>query len=138
MPSVSDSKFEFALGPLESEVMEAAWRLGGGWVTIADVLDERERAGGSKLAYSTIKAVVSNLHDKGHLRKRSEGKQNAFKPVLTREKFAARAIGRVVAPLLRDHRNPLLAHIVDELIDDEEGLAELQALLAAKQRLRAR
>ena len=134
---MSDSKFEFALGPLESEVMEAIWRLGD-WVTIADVIQERERNGGSKLAYSTIKAVVTNLHDKGHLRKRSEGKQNAFRPVLTREKFAARAIGRVVAPLLRDHRNPLLAHIVDELIDDEEGLAEFQALLAAKQRLRPR
>jgi predicted transcriptional regulator len=72
---MSDSKFDFALGPLESEVMEATWKLGG-WVTIADVLEERERSGGSKLAYSTIKAVVSNLHDKGHLRKRSEGKQN--------------------------------------------------------------
>jgi len=133
---MSDSKFEFALGPLESEVMEAIWRLGD-WVTIADVIEERERNGGSKLAYSTIKAVVTNLHDKGHLRKRSEGKQNAFRPVLTREKFAARAISRVVAPILRDHRNPLLAHIVDELIDDEEGLAELQALLAAKRRLRS-
>jgi predicted transcriptional regulator len=135
---MNDSKFDFALGPLESEVMEAAWRLGGGWVTIGDILEERERNGGSKLAYSTIKAVVSNLHDKGHLRKRSEGKQNGFRPVLTREKFAARAIGRVVAPLLRDHRNPLLAHIVDELINDEEGLAELQALLAAKQRSASR
>jgi predicted transcriptional regulator len=134
---MSDSKFNFALGPLESEVMEATWKLGG-WVTIAEVLEERERNGGSRLAYSTIKAVASNLHDKGHLRKRSEGKQNGFKPMLTREKFAARAIGRVVAPLLRDHRNPLLAHIVDELIDDEEGLAELQALLAAKQRLASR
>jgi predicted transcriptional regulator len=135
---MSASKFDFALGPLESEIMEATWELGGGWVTIADVLEERERSGGSKLAYSTIKAVVSNLHDKGHLRKRSEGKQNGFKPVLTREKFATRAIGRVVAPLLRDHRNPLLAHIVDELINDEEGMAELQALLAAKQRSASR
>lgn len=131
MRPLSGSSFDFALGPLESAVMEAAWQLGG-WVSVADVLAERERCGGSSLAYSTIKAVLTNLHDKGHLRKRSEGKHNTFKPKLSRDEFAARAIGRVVDPLLRDHRNPLLAHIVDELIDDEAGIAELEALLAAK------
>jgi predicted transcriptional regulator len=131
-----DSSFQFALGPLESEVIEAAWNLDG-WVTVAEVLEERERRGGSKLAYSTIKAVLTNLHDKGHLEKRSEGKQNAFRPKLAREAFAARAVGRVIDPLLRDHRNPLLAHIVDELIDDEEGMAELEALLAARKQRRA-
>ena len=132
----SSSSFDFALGPLESEVMEAVWNLGG-WVSVAEVLEARERRGGTTLAYSTIKAVLTNLHDKGHLEKRSEGKQNTFKPKLAREAFAARAVGRVVDPLLRDHRNPLLAHIVDELIDDEEGLAELEALLAARKRQRA-
>jgi predicted transcriptional regulator len=136
MAASNTSSFDFALGPLESEAMEAAWNLGG-WVTVSDVIEERERRGGTTLAYSTIKAVLTNLHTKGHLDKRSAGKQNAFKPKLSREAFAARAVGRVIDPLLRGHRNPLLAHIVDELIDDEEGLAELEALLAAKRKQRA-
>lgn len=131
-----NTSFDFVLGPLESEVMEAVWNLGG-WVPVTEVLEERERRGGTQLAYSTIKAVLTNLHDKGHLEKRAEGKQNAFKPKLGRDEFAARAVGRVVDPLLRDHRNPLLAHIVDELIDDESALAEFEALLAAKKKRRA-
>jgi predicted transcriptional regulator len=137
MAAPKNSSFDFALGPLESEVIEAAWNLGG-WVSVSEVLEERERRGGTTLAYSTIKAVLTNLHAKGHLEKRSEGKQNTFKPKLEREAFAARAVGRVVDPLFRDHRNPLLAHLVDELIDDEAGLAEFEALLAARKRQRGR
>lgn len=135
MTAPKHANFDFALGPLESEVIQAAWNLGG-WVSVSDVLEERERRGGTTLAYSTIKAVLTNLHAKGHLEKRSEGKQNTFRPKLAREAFAFRAVGRVVDPLLRDHRNPLLAHIVDELIDDEEGLAEFEALLAARKKQR--
>jgi predicted transcriptional regulator len=130
------SGFEFVLGPLESEVMEILWALGG-WVTVAEVLEERELRGGSS-AYSTVKAVLQNLHDKGHLKKRPDGKQNVFTPVLTREQFARRAVGRVVDPLLLHHRNPLLAHIVDELIDDEDAIAELSRLLAAKRGKRSK
>lgn len=129
MPQQS-SGFDFILGPLESEVMEIVWALGG-WVSVSDVLEERERRGKSS-AYSTVKAVMQNLHDKRHLRKRPHGKQNLFTPVLTREMFARRAVGRVVDPLLRDHRNPLLAHIVDELIEDKDAIAELETLIAAK------
>jgi predicted transcriptional regulator len=130
------SGFDFVLGPLESEVMEILWALGG-WVTVAEVLEERELRGGSS-AYSTVKAVLQNLHDKGHLKKRPDGKQNVFTPVFTRGQFARRAVGRVVDPLLRHHRNPLLAHIVDELIDDDDAIAELSRLLAAKRGKRSK
>ncbi len=110
--------------------MEDLWARGG-WVTVSEVMAERERRG-NELAYSTIKAVMQNLHNKGHLKKRPDGKQNVFTPVLAREEFARRAVSRVVDPLLRHHRNPLLAHIIDELIDDEEAIAEFETLLAAK------
>jgi predicted transcriptional regulator len=130
MAAERDPGFDFALGPLESEIMEIVWALGG-WVTVTDVVEERERRGTSSV-YSTVKAVTQNLHDKGHLKKRPHGKQNAFSPTLARDEFERRAVGRVVDPLLRHHRNPLLAHIVNELIDDKDAIAELEALLAAK------
>ena len=136
MAAARSSRFDFVLGPLESEVIEILWALGG-WVTVAEVLQERERRGKSS-AYSTVKAVMQNLHDKGHLKKRPHGKQNIFTPILSREQFERRAVGRVLDPLLRYHRNPLLAHIVDELIDDEDAIAKLEALVAAKRGRRPR
>lgn len=125
--------FDFVLGPLENEIMEAAWALGR-WASVGDVLEQRERAGGPPATYSTIKNVMANLHDKGHLRKRPAGKQNEFVPALAREEFARRAVSRVVDPLLRNHRHPLFAHIVDELLEDDEAIAEFDALIAERRK----
>ncbi len=129
--------FDFVLGPLESEIMEATWSLGR-WASVGDVLEQRERAGGAPATYSTIKNVIANLHEKGHLRKRPAGKQNEFVPAVSRDEFARRAVERVVAPLLRNHRNPLFAHIVDELLEDDEGIAELEALIAERRKAKAK
>ncbi len=67
--------FEFVLGPLESEIMEAAWALGR-WASVGDVVEERVRRSAAAASYSTIKNVMANLYEKGHLRKRPAGKQN--------------------------------------------------------------
>jgi predicted transcriptional regulator len=136
MTSRAGIGFDFVLGPLESEIMEAAWSLGR-WVSVGDILEERERLGASAANYSTVKNVMANLHEKGHLRKRPAGKQNEFVPTLSREEFARRAVGRVVDPLLRNHRHPLFAHIVDQLLDDENAIAEFEALIDARRKARA-
>ncbi len=136
MTSRAGAGFDFVIGPLESEIMEAAWALGR-WASVGDVLAERERRGGSAATYSTVKNVIANLHEKGHLRKRPAGKQNEFVPVLSRDEFARRAVGRVVDPLLRNHRHPLFAHLVDELLDDERAIAEFEALIAERRKARS-
>ena len=133
MASRSGVGFDFILGPLESEIMEAAWSLGG-WASVADVLAARERTGAAHATYSTVKNVMANLHDKGHLQKRAAGKQNEFLPAVSRDAFARRAVGRVMDPLLRNHRHPLLAHLVDELLDDEQAIAELESLIAERRK----
>jgi BlaI family penicillinase repressor len=129
--------FDFVLGPLENELMEAAWALGR-WASVGDVLERREQAGCAPANYSTIKNVIANLHDKGHLRKRPAGKQNEFIPAVSRDEFARRAVGRVVDPLLRNHRNPLFAHIVDGLLEDDAAIAEFEALIAERRKARAK
>jgi BlaI family transcriptional regulator, penicillinase repressor len=136
MASRTGVGFDFVLGPLESEIMEAAWSLGR-WASVGDVLEERERRGAPAATYSTIKNVMANLHEKSHLRKRPAGKQNEFVPALSREEFARRAVGRVVDPLLRNHRHPLFAHIVDQLLDDENAIAEFEALIDERRKARA-
>jgi predicted transcriptional regulator len=136
MASRTGAGFDFVVGPLESEIMEAAWSLGR-WASVADVIEERERLGAPAGTYSTVKNVMANLHEKGHLRKRPAGKQNEFIPTLSREEFALRAIGRVVDPLLRNHRHPLFAHLVDQLLDDEQAIAEFESLIAERRKARA-
>jgi BlaI family penicillinase repressor len=125
-----------ALGPLESRVMEIVWSLDG-WFTVTDVIDQMNYKRGEKpLAYTTIKTVITNLSEKRHLKKRAAGRANEFKAVLSREDFQQVFINNVIGPLLQNQRNPLLAHIADELASDDESYVEFERLLAEKRALR--
>lgn len=118
-----------ALGPLETKVMDVIWAHGG-WVAISDIHEACQQPK-RELAYSTIKTIMTNLAEKGHLHKRSAGRANEFKSVQTREAFEESVVGDILGPLMRNYRNPLLAHIIDQL-DGDSDVAELERLLAAK------
>jgi predicted transcriptional regulator len=118
------------LGPLESRVMDVVWSHKEP-VSVGDV-HSALRKKGRKLSYSTVKAVLTNLASKGHLRKRSEGRSNSFAAVASKEEFKERVVKQVLDSLIGEHRDPLLAHLVDDLAVDEESLAKLEELLAKK------
>lgn len=100
------------------------------WVAISDI-HEALLKGKSDFASSTIKTIMTNLAEKGHLHKRSAGRANEFKAVQTREAFEESVVGDVLRPLIRNYRHPLLAHIIDHL-NNEGDVAELERLLAEK------
>lgn len=118
------------LGPLESQIMNVVWAAQES-VSVGDVHAALHRKK-QNLAYSTVKAVLTNLASKGYLRKRSEGRSNYFTPTESREAFKERVVEEVLNSLLKDHRDPLLAHLVNDLAVDEESLAKLESLLAKK------
>jgi predicted transcriptional regulator len=120
------------LGPLEQEVMEAIWDSSAA-MTVAQV----QRALGPRknpLAYSTVKAILSNLSEKGHLKKSSEGRSNVFVATETQDRFQERVVTEVVETLAKNYRHPLLAHLVGELATDKKSLEELEHLVAEKRR----
>jgi predicted transcriptional regulator len=86
------------------------------------------------LAYSTVKAVLTNLAGKGLLRKRSEGRSNVFSAVQTREAFRKGVVDEVIGSLVKDYRNPLLAHLVEQVARDRASLDELERLIAERRR----
>lgn len=120
------------LGPLETEVMEAVWSQDEPVSVgrVQELLGRRRKAP----AYSTVKAVLSNLTEKGHLRKRTGGRSNTFAPVLSREAFREEVVSQVLGSLVRDYRNPFLAHLVDELASEPGTLDDLERLIADKRR----
>ena len=112
--------------------MEIMWTQGG-WLSVTDVLGQMDVVKGEKpLAYSTVKAVMQNLVDKQHLKKKAAGRANAFTPAVSRAEFERTLVGDVVRPLFKHQRNPLLAHIADELAGDDESYAEFERILAEK------
>lgn len=110
--------------------MEALWPAAS-WLTVSEVLDAINARADRTLAYSTIKTILTNLNDKGFLRRRAAGRAYEYTPARSRSDAERDAVRRVVRPLL-GRGNPLLAHIVDEVGNDEESLLELERLLHAK------
>lgn len=105
-------------------------------VTVGDIADALQRRKPT-LAYSTIKAVLTNLTVKGNLSKRLIGRANSFVAKQSKADFERDVVGGVVDSLLRDYRNPLLSHLADELAGDPKSIAEFERLLAERKRRRA-
>jgi len=118
------------LGPLESRVMDVVWATQE--PVSVNYVHATLRKKKHNLAYSTVKAVLSNLASKGYLRKRNEGRSNSFAATASKEQFKDRLVKDVLNSLIRDHREPLLAHLVNDLAVDEESLGKLESLLARK------
>jgi predicted transcriptional regulator len=112
------------LGALEAEVMALIWDRGD-WVTVNDVRPALE---GRSRAYTTVMTIVTRLCDKGLLERRRQGRGFAYRPVLTREELAARALHDVLAST--DDPHAVLAHFVEDLRASPELLAQLRTLAA--------
>lgn len=106
-------------------------------VSVSDVLTTLEEDG-PELSYSTVKAVLNNLALKGHAKKKSIGRSNIFKPSKTTSAFQQRVVSDVIDSLIHSYREPVLAHLVDELAADEQTLNELERLIAEKRLARGK
>lgn len=118
-----------ALGPLEAEIMEIAWKRGE--VTVRDVYDalRRER----DLAYTTVMTVVHNLRRKGLLVQRVDGNTHFFTAVQSRSQFVSSRVGELLDSLLESFTEPVMAHLTEHISKtDPERLAELERLIAER------
>lgn len=79
------------LGELEAAVMDVLWRATEP-MKVRDVLDRLDRP----LAYTTVMTVLDNLHRKQWVERELRGKAYLYRPTLTREEAAARALREVL------------------------------------------
>lgn len=110
--------------------MEVLWRAKAP-LSVAEVRPGLPRQEDS-LSYSTIKAVLNNLSEKGHVVKRSAGRSNVFAPAKTRSEFESQIVSTVLKSLLRSYREPVIAHLVDELNADKKMLDQLERMIEQK------
>jgi predicted transcriptional regulator len=91
-------------------VMDVLWDRGG-WSTpreVQDVLD-----GERPLAYTTVMTILVRLCRKGRLERERDGRAFAYRPLLSREEYAA---GRMREVLTGAGDRPLaLSHFVESL-----------------------
>jgi predicted transcriptional regulator len=75
-----------AMGELEAAVMNVLWDRGG-WLTPGEV--HQVLTAQRPLAYTTAMTILVRLADKGRLERVRDGRAYAYRPLQTREEYAA-------------------------------------------------
>ena len=109
--------------------MAVLWDAGAGNVR------EGARALGGKLAYTTVMTTLDRLHKKGLLARAKQGSAFLYQAALSRDEYHRRLVEETVVGLLERSSDPVLAGFVDAAATvDEENLARLERLIAARRR----
>jgi predicted transcriptional regulator len=119
-------------GPLELQVLETLWRLGGE-ASVRDLRDDFP-----DIAYTTLMTTLDRLYKKGVLSRRKSGRAFRYHPVAAREELessiAAEALDEIVSSFSSPSTmRPLLSTFLDAVSRrDELILDELEELLRAR------
>lgn len=120
-----------ALGKLERQVLDEAWRRGE--VSVRDVFAAFEE----RVAYTTLMTTLDRLYKKRLLERRKDGRAFFYAPAVSREEFEHGIREDVIDGLLgvgAERIGPVLACIVDTVSErDRELLDELDRLVKQKQ-----
>ena len=121
-----------ALGKLERQVLDEAWRRGE--VSVREVF----MAFDEQVAYTTLMTTLDRLYKKKLLERRKDGRAFLYVPAVSREEFELGIREDVINDLLghgAEGVGPVLACIVDTVSErDRELLDELDRLVKEKKR----
>ena len=102
-------------GDLQTEVMDAVWRLGE--ATVEDVRAEQPRD--RRSAYTTVQTVLNRLAERGLLARTRSGRAFVYRPQLEESEYLAQSIGERLAGASPDVRRAALVNLVDDLAPEE-------------------
>lgn len=113
-------------GELEAVVMDRLWDAEG-TVTVREVFEDLRQT--REIAYTTVMSTMDNLHRKGWLSRKRQGKAFLYWPTLTREQYSA----RLMRDALDTGGNPslVLSHFLEQMSEEES--ATLRRLASAEE-----
>ena len=110
----------------ELDVLRVLWDDGPATIrTLAD----RLYPGGGTSEYATVQKLLERLEDKGHVKHRSEGRQNVYSARVQREDLVARRLRDTAEQLCDGSLTPLLTHLVSAGRLSRDELLELRRLV---------
>ena len=110
------------LTPVEWEIMEAMWALGGS-PSVRDVLDHAYPE--SEKAYTTVQTVMNTLEKKGLLTRKKTGLVNFYKPTRSRDQAVKSEMTRLVSRVFRGSVPALANHLIES---SKLSLKEIEAI----------
>lgn len=104
-------------GELEAVIMDRVWARVD-TTTVRDLFEDLRQE--REIAYTTVMSTMDNLHTKGWLDRKRQGKAYAYWPTLTREEYSAR--------LMRDALHTggdsglVLTHLLQQMTAEESAV----------------
>lgn len=86
------------LTPVEWEIMETVWELGGA-PSVREVLDRAFPEG--EKAYTTVQTVMNILEKKGLLKRKKQGLVNFYKPAKSREQMIKSEMSHMISRMFQ-------------------------------------
>jgi BlaI family penicillinase repressor len=117
------------LSPLEWEVMNGIWDLGGK-PSVRDVASYLYPNG--EKAYTTVQTVMNNLVEKGYLKREKIGLVNFYKPTKKRETMIEKATESFVERVFGGSFQALANYLVRSDSLTKEEINELKKILEQK------
>jgi predicted transcriptional regulator len=107
---------------------------------IMNVLWERGSATGGEvragleddLAYNTVLTMLRILEEKGHVRRKPEGRAHRYYPLVERQQAKSNAVSRLIDRLFDGEPRLLATQLVDDRSLTDNDLRELRALLTKR------
>ena len=116
-------KSEPALTPLELAIMKVLWETGP-----ANVQTVQARIDGRDLAYTTVQTMLNILHRKGKVTRQLKDRAYVYRPVLSRQKAVAQAVGDMLDRFFGGSADSLVMNLVEARRLTPEKLARIQKL----------
>ena len=116
---------EPALTPLELEIMKVLWETGP-----ANVQTVQRGIKGRELAYTTVQTMLNILHRKGKVKRRLKDRAYVYRPVFSRQKAVAQAVGDMLDRFFGGSADSLVLNLVEARRLTPEKLAHIQELVA--------
>ncbi len=123
------SDTEKKLSPLEWDVMNAIWDLGGK-PSVREVASHLYPNG--EKAYTTVQTVMNNLAEKGYLKREKIGLVNFYKPTKKRETIVGKATETFVERVFGGSFQALANYLVRSDALTKEEINELKKILEQK------
>jgi predicted transcriptional regulator len=113
-----------ALTPLELEIMSVLWETGP-----ANVQSVQANLKGRELAYTTVQTMLNVLHRKGKVKRLLKNRTYIYRPVLSRQKAVAQAVGEMLDRFFGGSADGLVLNLVETRHLTPEKLARIQEII---------
>jgi predicted transcriptional regulator len=118
------------LFPVEWEIMEAIWQLGGA-PSVREVL-EYAFANGKK-AYTTVQTIMNSLEKKGFLSHKKIGLVNFYTPLKSRNEMVKAELSGMISRVFKGSVPAMANYLIDTQKLSLQEIEEIKALLDQKE-----